>query len=48
MTLTCTECGLELKMGKEVWFMEGYNYHPECVKDNKTLYIKWKLKNKGC
>jgi hypothetical protein len=48
MTLKCGECGLEIKFGKTVWFMEHKHYHPECVQDNPTLYAQWKFnKPKG-
>jgi hypothetical protein len=42
MTLTCKECGMEIKIGKTVWFMEGHNYHPECIMDNPGLYKRWR------
>ena len=42
MTLTCPECGMEIKTGKTVWMLKGKSYHPECVRDNKSLFDQWK------
>lgn len=41
MTLLCPECGMEIKVGKTVWFFNGKSYHPECVQDNPELYREW-------
>ena len=42
ITLTCPECGMEIKIGKTVWVLKGKPYHPKCVKDNKSLFDQWK------
>jgi len=47
MTLTCPECGMEIRMGKKVYFLRGKSYHPVCVMDNKNLYAQWKVKREG-
>ena len=45
--LKCKECGMEIRMGKKVYFMRGKSYHPVCVKDNKNLYAFWEKAREG-
>lgn len=45
--LVCNVCGMEIKVNKEAWMMEGKSYHPECVQDNKNLYAQWRVAIEG-
>ena len=44
--LKCPECRMPISFEREVWYMNGKSYHPECVKDNKELYTQWKFVKK--